>query len=135
MPRDGRDDPFDDLFDELERLMDEMMGAGEMDVSNASTDNAAADPTAGRDVHVSVQETDAEVRVIADIPSVDREALDLRCDGTVLTIAADTDRQRFNERIDLPTRVDEHTAEATFNNGILEVGFERREDSASINLN
>ncbi|KPN30526.1 hypothetical protein SY89_01261 [Halolamina pelagica] len=34
----------------------------------------------------------------------------------------------------LPTRVDEHSAEATFNNGVLEVSFEKSDDAADIDL-
>jgi len=122
------DDPFDEFFREIERMMDEMMGAeGDVHINRDG-------PTEAADLHLDVHETDEEVRVIADIPGVDKESIDLKCDGTVLTIEASTNRQEYSERLTLPSRVDEHSASATYNNGILEVTFDREEDSADIEL-
>lgn len=129
MARDGRDDPFDDLFDELERLMDDLM-ATETSESQPSGGN----PEFGGDVHVDVHETETEVRVVADLPPVPEEALRLRCDGSVFTIDLDAEARQLNEQISLPTRVDEHSAQATYNNGVLEVRFDRQEPSANISL-
>ena len=122
------DDPFDEFFREIERMMDEMMGAeGDVHINRDA-------PTDTPDLHLDVHETDDEVRVIADIPGVDKESIDLKCDGTVLTIAASTHQQEYDERLTLPSRVDEHSASATYNNGILEVTFDREDESADIEL-
>ena len=118
--RDDRDDPFGDIFDEIERMMNEMAGAG---------DTARE---AGTDVHVSTYHDDETVRVVADLPGVDENAIDLKCDGETLTLAL-TDRHA-EERIRLPTRVDEHSADASFNNGVLQVTFDALTDSADIDL-
>ncbi len=124
MRRDDRDDPFDDIFNELERMMNEMMGGGV----------EVGDTGFGSDTHVDVYETEDTVRVIADLPGVEKDHISLTCDGKALTISAENDRRDYDERIDLPGRVDEHSAEATYNNGILEVTFERADDSAAIDL-
>jgi len=122
------DDPFDEFFREIERMMDEMMGAeGDVHINRDA-------PADGADLHLDVHETDEEVRVVADLPGVDKESIDLKCDGTVLTIEADAAGQAYSERLTLPSRVDEHSASATYNNGILEVTFDREEDSADIEL-
>jgi len=120
-PNDG-DDPFDDFFAEIERMMNEMMG-----------EDVAGDGL-GPDVHVSVYETDDAVRVVADMPGVDEKSIDLRCDGETLTIDAASDRTDVRERVDLPVRVDERSASASFNNGVLEVTLARADDSADIDL-
>jgi len=125
MRRDDRDDPFDDIFREIERLMDDVMGQGDPGVDATGF---------GSDAHVDVHETDSEVRVVADLPGVERDDLALRCDGEVLTITVENDQRHLQERITLPARVDEHSADATFNNGVLEVVFERTDDSAAISL-
>jgi len=52
----------------------------------------------------------------------------------VLTIRARTDYREYDERVTLPTRVDEHSATATYNNGVLEVVFDYAQDSADIDL-
>jgi len=128
MRRDDRDDPFDDLFREIERMMNEMMG----DTVDGPIE--PTDPTGfTTDTHVDVHETDEEVRVVADLPGVAKEDISLQCDGEVLTISAATDAREYDERIRLPASVNEHTASATYNNGVLEVVLEKA-DSASISL-
>src|SRR6056297_1692328 len=128
MHRDDRDDPFDDLFREIERMMNDVIGQGDVDVGFEN------DAGFGSDTHVDVHETDEEVRVIADIPGVEKEDIDLQCDGTVLTIGAASERRTYDDRVTLPSRVDEHTADATYNNGVLEVVFDQADDSADIDL-
>ena len=122
--RDDRD-PFEDIFSEIERMMNDMVG-GDIDVHT--------DTVGGTDVHVSVYEDDDTVRAVADLPGVEKDAIDLTCDGRRLTIAAAGDRREFEERIDLPSPVDERSASASYNNGILEVVFERTDASADIDL-
>ena len=113
MPRDDRDDPFGDIFDEIERMMG---GAGE--------------PDGDADTHIDAFDEGDRLRLVADLPGASKEALSLQCDGETLTIEAGD----HSERIRLPTRVDEHSAEATFNNGVLEVSFEKVTDAADIDL-
>ena len=128
MRRDDRDDPFDDFFREIERMMNDVMGAGgDVHIDEMGT-------TGGSDVHLDVYETDEQVRVVADLPGVEKESIDLKCDGTILTIDASSDRQDYHERIRLPATVDEHSASASYNNGILEVSFERSEDARDISV-
>ena len=124
--RDDRDDrdPFGDIFDEIERMMNDMVGG---DV-NIQTDTVGGDP------HVSVYEAEDRVRVVADLPGVDKESIDLTCDGQRLTIDATGDRHETTEHVQLPVRVDERSANATYNNGILEVVFDRTDASADIDL-
>ena len=123
MRRDDRDDPFEDIFRQIERMMDEMTGGG-----------STADAGFGGDAHVSTYESEGTVRVVADLPGVDKDDIDIKCDGRSVTVSARTDVSSYEERIDLPVHVDEHSASATFNNGVLEVVFDRADSSASINL-
>ncbi|PSQ10397.1 Hsp20/alpha crystallin family protein [Halobacteriales archaeon QS_7_69_60] len=122
MRRDDRDDPFDDIFSEIERMMEEMTGG------------VAGDAGFGGDAHVSVYETDERVRVVADMPGVDKDDIDIKCDGRHVTISASTEVSDYRERVELPARVDEHSASATFNNGVLEIEFDRADSSASIDF-
>jgi HSP20 family protein len=130
MRRDDRDEPFDDLFREIERMMNEMMSGADVDIDSQS----AVDTGFGMDTHVDIHETDDEVRVIADLPGVEKDNIDLECDGKTLTISAQSDHRQYDERVSLPQRVNEHTASATYNNGVLEVVFEPAEQSSGISL-
>ena len=118
--RDDRDDPFGDIFDEIERMMNEMASAGDHETAS--------------DVHVSTYQGDGQVRVVADLPGIDQDELDLKCDGETLTLAVTRDGRRAEESVRLPTRVDEHTADASFTNGVLQVTFDTADSSADIDL-
>ncbi len=122
MSRDDRDDPFGDIFDEIERMMHGMAG-GYDDRSGFASET-----------HVDVYDETDHVRLVADLPGIEKSELNLQCDGETLTISAANDRREYDERVRLPVRVDEHSATATFNNGVLEVSFEKADDSASIDV-
>ncbi|PSP86723.1 Hsp20/alpha crystallin family protein [Halobacteriales archaeon QS_4_66_20] len=131
MRDDDRDDPFDDLFSEIERMMNEMMGGNAEFHFEGGT---GSHTDSGRDVHMDIHESDDEVRIVADIPGVDREDIDLQCDGTTLNLRAAGNNREYRERVSLPATVDEHSASATYNNGVLEVVFDRADDSTSIDI-
>ncbi|QPV61767.1 Hsp20/alpha crystallin family protein [Halosimplex litoreum] len=133
MRRDDRDDPFDEFFREIERMMNDVMDDARARGGAGAGGPAPSDPS-GADVHLDVYEEDDSLRVVADIPGVDKDDIDLRCDGEVLTLDAAADAREYHERVRLPARVDEHSASASYNNGILEVTFDRADDSANIDL-
>jgi len=131
MRDDDRDDPFDEFFEEIERMMNEMMnGSAEFHFEH----NGRESTTGGTEIHFDTHETDGTVRVIADIPGVDKGTIDLKCDGTTLHVNAGGGNRTYRERLNLPARVDEHSADATYNNGVLEVAFDRADDSTNIDL-
>jgi HSP20 family protein len=131
MRDDDRDDPFDEFFEEIERMMNDMIdGSAEFRFERGSD----APGSGGTDIHLDIHETDESVRVVADVPGVDKSEIDLKCDGTTLYIDASGGGREYRERVELPARVDEHSADATYNNGVLEVSFERAEDSTSIDI-
>lgn len=136
MRDDDRDDPFDELFDEIERMMNEMMGPNASANFRVEHSGSSGGGRAGRDVHVDVHEAEDEIRVVADVPGVDRDAIDLQCDGETLSLEAAGPDREYSERITLPSPVDEHSADATYNNGVLEIVFDRIKgaDSTSIDI-
>jgi HSP20 family protein len=119
MDRDDRDDPFGNLFDEIERMMNDMTGG---------------DSGFGSETHVDVFHEGDTLRVVADLPGVEKDGITLQCDGETLTVSATNDRREYDERVRLPVRVDEHSASATFNNGVLQVEFDVVDESAAIDL-
>ena len=125
MARRRDDDPFDDLFREIERLMESVMGA-EADVSVSA---------GGTDTHVAIHEYDDRLVVIADLPGVaDKDQIDLECTGQTLSIRAAGPNRSYADRVRLPARIDRESASASYNNGILEVELDRVDDSANIDV-
>lgn len=107
------EDPFDDIFRELERVMTDVMGLAPNDAQS----DAPSDP------HVDIYEYDDEIKVIADLPGATKDAIDLQCDGHTLSITLTTTDHPRAQRVRLPVPVDKHTGAARYNNGILEVTF------------
>lgn len=124
--------PFDELLRHIERMMDEMDGAAWGGGFDASGGSPAGQRRPGRDVHVDFHEEDDELRVVADLPGVTEDAIEVKSNGEVLEIRASTDARDYRERIDLPVAVDEETATATYNNGVLEVTFETDADDDTV---
>lgn len=81
---------------------------------------------------VDIHEYDDEIRVVADLPDATREGIDIQCDGRTVAIRAETDSRPFGTRVDLPAYVDDRSARTSFNNGVLEITFDRDTDPANI---
>lgn len=120
-----RDDPFDDFFRDIERLLDEAMTGRGFDFESAGS---------GTGTHVEVQELDDELQVVAELSGITKDDIALQCNGEILVIEAVNDRQEYEEYIRLPVSVDPDAAEANFNNGILTVMFPRDDSAASIDI-
>ena len=125
MARRRDDDPFDDIFREIERLMESVMGGRR---------RVDVDAAVGADTHVDVHEYEDRVTVIADLPGVRKEGIGVQCTGRTLSIRADGPYTSYAEQLPLPVRVDETSASARYNNGVLEVRLDRADDSANIDV-
>lgn len=109
---DDEENPFGGSFDGIDRLK-----------------SGVAD---GGAEHVTVHEYDDRIAVVADLPGVEREDIDLQCDGRNLAIRASSEPRPFVRRVDLPTYVDDQSMRTNFNNGVLEVTLDRDSDPANI---
>ena len=90
-----------------------------------------------REPLVDVIKGENELRMVAEVPGVNKEDLRLSADENSLTIESVTGQPRYRKKIELPEAIDPKTAKSTYKNGILEVSFKRkgRSDSGiSINI-
>ncbi|MBR7152931.1 MAG: Hsp20/alpha crystallin family protein [Candidatus Methanomethylophilaceae archaeon] len=74
-----------------------------------------------QDPLIDVTDEDGFVRVVAEMPGVEKEDIQLRCTGEVLSIKAEGSARRYARDVALPCGVDPDDAKAEYNNGILEV--------------
>lgn len=129
MRRDDRDDPFDDIFREIERMMNDMVGntqgGGNVDPGSMNQQ---------RSTHVDVYEEEDRIRVVADLPGVAKSDIGVQSDGEMVTISATSETRQYDERVSLSAAVDPESGTATYNNGVLEITFERNERSTDINI-
>lgn len=127
MRDDDREDPFGEFFQEFERMIEEMFdGPGSVRFETAAE--------TGTSTHVDVSEDAEGLRVVADIPGVEKDDIEVTCDGRLVSINAAGERRSYDEQVQLPRRVDESSAEASYNNGVLEIRFDAMEDGQSIDI-
>lgn len=67
------------------------------------------------------------IRVVAELPGVSRSDIDLRVEEDRLVISAERGEWKYHKEVDLPYKVDPKSADATFENGVLEVILRRQE--------
>ncbi|HUT28064.1 MAG TPA: archaeal heat shock protein Hsp20 [Methanomassiliicoccales archaeon] len=78
-----------------------------------------------REPLIDIIEEEARIKVIIELPGVDKEDIDLRSEGRDLSISADTEMKKFSKRIDLPCDVISDSAIAEYNNGVLTVVIDK----------
>jgi HSP20 family protein len=71
-----------------------------------------------------VEEGD-KVKVIVELPGVEKEDIDLRAEGRQLSISVDTERKKFCKQLDLPCEVLSESASAEYRNGVLTVVMDK----------
>lgn len=76
---------------------------------------------------IDVMEDDDEVHVIADMPGVSKEDIDINASKTSLNIEAERESKKHSEKVDLGCEVYPDSAKAKYNNGVLEVTLKRKE--------
>jgi len=74
---------------------------------------------------VDVLETEKNVHVVIGLPGIEPEDILLTCSGKALEITANDPEKTVNELIELPARVNKTGIKTTYNNGILEVIFNK----------
>ncbi len=79
---------------------------------------------------IDVIETDDEVQVIAEMPGVNKEDIDLSASEKSLEIRAEGENRRYYEVVDLPCEVIPESAKARYNNGVLEVVLKKKYPSS-----
>lgn len=75
---------------------------------------------------IDIIETDDEIQVIAEMPGVNKEDIELNASETKLEIKAEGESRKYYEVVDLPDEVNPNTAKARYNNGVLEVILKRK---------
>jgi len=74
-----------------------------------------------REPLVDVVSSDKEVRVIAEMPGVNKEDIEVTVDKKSVVISVDREDRPYYKELDLPGIVETKGAKSSYNNGILEI--------------
>ncbi len=69
---------------------------------------------------------DEVVKVVTELPGVEKSDIAIEYDGHALTLRVDTEKRRNYKRLDLPVEVDLDTFRANYKNGVLELVLARK---------
>ena len=74
-----------------------------------------------REPLVDVISTDGEIKVVAEVPGVDKKDIKVYASEKALTIQVDTPDRKYYKEVELPATIDPKTAKSVYKNGVLEV--------------
>jgi HSP20 family protein len=81
-----------------------------------------------REPLVDVTVMDGEIRVVAELPGVEKSDIKLHGTEDTLTISVDTAERKYYKEIALLAKVDVKQARSTYKNGVLEVCLPIKKD-------
>jgi HSP20 family protein len=89
-----------------------------------------------REPLIDIIKGEGELRVVAEVPGVNKEDLRVSANENSITIESVTGQQKYHKRVDLPDTVDPKTAKSTYKNGILEVSLKLKDKgSGGVSIN
>ena len=80
-----------------------------------------------REPLIDVIEKKDKITVIAELPGVSKDDINLTCEEESLEIKVDTPQRKYHKIVKLPCKIKCETTSASFKNGVLEVNVERKE--------
>jgi HSP20 family protein len=82
-----------------------------------------------REPLVDVIDTDGEVRVVVELPGVEKEEIQLHGTEDSLTITVDNPEHKYYKELELPAKVNVRQARTNYKNGVLEVVLPKKGES------
>jgi HSP20 family protein len=82
-----------------------------------------------REPLVDVNTTDNEVKVVVEMPGVDKNSLKINVYDSTLEVQSVDPQRKYHRTVEIPPETDIETAKSTYNNGILEITFKKKDQS------
>jgi len=79
-----------------------------------------------REPLVDIIEDDDSIKVLAELPGVEKHDIILQATAYTLTIEVDTVDRKYFKELAFPVDIDKSTAKSSFRNGVLEITFKKK---------
>ena len=79
-------------------------------------------------VDTIVDEKENVVKLIAEMPGVEKTDVKIVVDNKTVDLSAERDEKKYHAKVPLKHKVDENSAKASYKNGILQIVFKLIED-------
>jgi HSP20 family protein len=81
-----------------------------------------------REPLVDVMETNGEVRVIAELPGVEKKDIKLHGNANALTISVDSPQRKYFKEVQMPVKIKPKQAKSSYKNGVLEITVHKQKE-------
>ena len=81
-----------------------------------------------REPLIDVISTDGEIKVVAELPGVEKEDIKLSGTEDKLTISVEAPERKYFKEIEMPSKIDPKKAKTSYKNGVLEVTVPKIEE-------
>ena len=80
---------------------------------------------------VDITTTDNEVKVVIEMPGINKNNIRINAYDQTLEVKSDDPKRKYHKSIEVPPETDIETAKSTYNNGILEITFKKKDQAKS----
>lgn len=77
-----------------------------------------------------VTTTDKEVKVVVEMPGISKDKIKVNAYDNTVEVSSEDPQRKYHRRIEIPPETDIETAKSSYNNGILEITFKKKEQQA-----
>jgi len=143
---------FDDVFEEMRRMMDEMMkdpsrfverpfvygysiriGPDGRPVIDSFGNQLGKKNETTREPLTDVMEKDDEVVITMEVPGVEKEEIDVEVTERSVRVSA-AGAQNYYKEVQLPSSVDSSSTKATYKNGVLSITVKKKEKGKKVKV-
>jgi len=79
-------------------------------------------------VDTLVDDKEKLVKLVAEMPGVEKKDVKIVVDGKIVNIDAENGDKKYHAKVPIKHKVDENSVKASYNNGILEIIFKQVEE-------
>jgi HSP20 family protein len=80
---------------------------------------------------VDVTTTDKEVRVVVEMPGISKDKIKINAYDNTVEVKSEDPHKKYHRSFEIPAETDIETARSSYNNGILEITFNKKEQAKS----
>ncbi|KON27392.1 hypothetical protein AC481_05055 [miscellaneous Crenarchaeota group archaeon SMTZ-80] len=86
---------------------------------------------AEREPLVDTFDENGTVKIVAEVPGIEKKDINLELTENSLIISVDTEKRKYFKEVELPTQIEPDSTKALYVNGVLEVTLEKRSKKPS----
>ena len=81
-----------------------------------------------REPLADVMTADDEVKVVIEVPGVEKKDIKLQGTENSLIVSIDTPKRKYYKKLEIPVKIDPKSANSSYNNGVLEVTIQKKKE-------